>query len=272
MVGAGGDGGHPGRQNCMCNAPHTGKEWHFQGIVFMAVAHRAEWIWRGRQGPDHIRLCLPILRIWSLRPRAVGSWSCILTPETLWRDLHSINTTLFFGGWTRVGKTLCSAFHRASNYGVFFCACVLLLILFLLLQPPHNTTVPWNLSWIIYCSPMIYKAPMWIKNHFHFWVNTKRTPYFPVPSILICYNVWICSFQLRSFNPLTSLRRILHCVHQKKDLDKDNLDLSNVQLLWKIALELNYIRIALNEGYEQASVALHTGKKVQDAALNLKGG
>lgn len=47
----------------------------------------------------------------------------------------------------------------------------------------------------------------------------------------------------------------------KKDQDKDNLDLSPSQLLWKIAPELNYMRVALNEGGELAWWPCIQGRK-----------
>lgn len=49
--------------------------------------------------------------------------------------------------------------------------------------------------------------------------------------------------------------------NQRKDQDKDNLDLSHIQLLWKIAPELNYTRVALNEGSELAWWPCIQGRK-----------
>ena len=48
-----------------------------------------------------------------------------------------------------------------------------------------------------------------------------------------------CSFQLASLKSSTSLLRLFQCVYPRKDLDKDDLDLWKIQLLWKISPELS---------------------------------
>jgi len=58
-------------------------------------------------------------------------------------------------------------------------------------------------------------------------------------SVLEWGAIAFCSFQLVSLKSSTSLLRLLQCVYPRKDLDKDDLDLWKIQLLWKISPEMS---------------------------------